>query len=84
MEDTTARERRIGENTDIRQGAGLELDEEVNARGRADRDISAAGSRVRAVVLHAREDLAILEEVLGLRPRLDRAPDASPTFAPGA
>jgi acetate kinase len=36
---------------------GMELDEEANRNAEPDCDIAAAGSRVRVVVLHAREDL---------------------------
>lgn len=56
--------------------AGLELDEEANARAGvgaerdgdrgADRDVAAPGARVRVLVLRAREDLAILQDVLRL------------------
>lgn len=65
----------IGENsarvrqdtTSALQFAGLTLDEEANALSNADRDIAAPGSRVRVLVLRAREDLTILKEVLRLR-----------------
>ena len=45
--------------------AGLELDRA--AANEAGRDIAAPASRVRVLVVKAREDLAILSEVLGLR-----------------
>jgi acetate kinase len=65
----------IGENsarvrrdaTRALQFAGLELDEDANASADVDRDISVPGTRVRVLVLQAREDLAILTEVLCLR-----------------
>jgi acetate kinase len=47
--------------------AGLELAEDANVSSNADRDITAPASRVRVVVLQAREDLTILKEVLRLR-----------------
>jgi acetate kinase len=47
--------------------AGLELAEEANASSNADRDIAAPRSRVRVLVVRAREDLAILKDVLRLR-----------------
>jgi acetate kinase len=43
---------------------GLELDPEANTRCRPDCDISAAASRARILVVVAREDLAMLGEVL--------------------
>jgi acetate kinase len=46
--------------------AGLELAEDANASGKADRDIAAPESRVHVLVVRAREDLAILEDVLRL------------------
>jgi hypothetical protein len=66
---------RIGENsarvrrdaTSALRFAGLELAEDANASANTDRDIAAPGSRVRVLVLRAREDLAILKEVLRLR-----------------
>lgn len=47
--------------------AGLELAEDANAQSTADRDISAPTSRVRVLVIRAREDLAILTQVLRLQ-----------------
>jgi acetate kinase len=44
--------------------AGLDLDDDANASGAADRDIAAPGSRVHILVVRAREDLAILKDVL--------------------
>lgn len=58
---------------------GLRLDDAANEAARGDADIAAAGSAVRALVITAREDLAILHElrrVLG-----DAAPGASPASA---
>lgn len=49
--------------------AGLELAGDSDASNAADRDVSAPGSRVRALVIRSREDLAILKEVLRLRPK---------------
>ncbi|MBZ0110902.1 MAG: acetate/propionate family kinase [Thermoanaerobaculia bacterium] len=46
--------------------AGLELAEDADAPSDADRDIATPGSRIRVLVLRAREDLAILREVLHL------------------
>ena len=43
---------------------GLELDAETNARARPDADVSRPGSRGRILVIAAREDLAMLAEVL--------------------
>ena len=65
----------IGENsarvrrdaTNALRFAGLELAEDANASSNADGDIAAPGSRVHVLVLRAREDLAILKEVLRLR-----------------
>jgi acetate kinase len=51
--------------------AGLELAEDADASSNADRDIAAPGSRVHVLVVRAREDLAILKEVLRLRGRAD-------------
>ncbi|MEQ8514111.1 MAG: acetate/propionate family kinase [Chromatocurvus sp.] len=47
--------------------AGLELAEDADATGNADRDIAGPVSRVRVLVVRAREDLAILKDVLCLR-----------------
>ena len=65
----------IGENsarvrrdaTSALRSAGLELAEDTSAPSNADRDIATPGSRVRVLVVRAREDLAILKEVLRLR-----------------
>lgn len=65
----------IGENservrreaTSALRFAGLELAEDADASSNADRDISAPASRVRVLVVRAREDLTILKEVLRLR-----------------
>ncbi len=62
----------IGENsTRVRRDAtialrfaGLELAEDANAPSNEDRDIAAPGSRVHVLVVRAREDLAILKDVL--------------------
>jgi acetate kinase len=48
------------------QFAGLELAEQANASVDDDRDVAAPGSRIRVLVVRAREDLAILQEVLRL------------------
>jgi acetate kinase len=75
----------IGENsarvrrdaTSALRFAGLELAEDTNASNDADHDIGAPGSRVRVLVVQAREDLAILKEVLSLarsRDIVDREP----------
>jgi len=64
----------IGENSArVRQDAasalrfaGLELAPHANASGDADRDIAAEASRVRVLVVRAREDLAILKDVIRL------------------
>ncbi|HEX9620019.1 MAG TPA: acetate/propionate family kinase [Polyangiaceae bacterium] len=64
----------IGENSgEIRRDvaralafAGLELDASLDAN-KSDRVVSAAGSRVRVLVIRSREDLAILKEVLRVR-----------------
>jgi acetate kinase len=64
----------IGENsTRIRRDtasalrfAGLELAKDSKASKDADHDIATTGSRVRCLVVRAREDLAILKQVLGL------------------
>jgi acetate kinase len=60
--ENSARVRRDATNT--LKFAGLELAEEANEAGNGDRDIAAPGSRVRVLVLRAREDLTILKEVL--------------------
>ena len=65
----------IGENSArVRQDAsvalafaGLEIDRDANQSGEADRDVAAPASVIRALVVRAREDLTILEEVLRLR-----------------
>jgi acetate kinase len=49
-------------------GAGLELAEDANASNDSDREISMPGSRVRVLVVRAREDLTILEGVLRCTP----------------
>jgi acetate kinase len=67
----------IGENSPrVRQDAsralahaGLEIAVDTNAAGNTDQDVAAPGSRIRVLVIRAREDLAILEEVLRLRRR---------------
>ena len=41
---------------------GVELDEAANAAVRPDADVAAAGSRVRALVVHTREDLMVARE----------------------
>ncbi|MDF3068329.1 MAG: acetate kinase [Polyangiaceae bacterium] len=46
--------------------AGLELNETVKAPGGGDEDIATTESRVRCLVVRAREDLTILKHVLGL------------------
>jgi acetate kinase len=47
--------------------AGLELAEDSDASRNADHDIAAPASRVRVLVVRAREDLVILKDVLRLR-----------------
>lgn len=59
--------------------AGLELAEDANASSNADRDIAAPGSRVHVLVVRAREDLAILKDVLRLRHA--ELPDSNPKGA---
>lgn len=44
--------------------ADLELDEDANASGNADRNVSVRTSRVHVLVIRSREDLSILTEVL--------------------
>jgi acetate kinase len=64
----------IGENsarvrrdaTSTLRFAGLELAEDADASSNAERDIAAPESRVRVLVVQAREDLAILKDVLRL------------------
>ncbi len=64
----------IGENsprtrrdaTSALRFSGFELDEDANAGTSEDREISTSGSQVRVFVIRAREDLAILTEVLQL------------------
>jgi acetate kinase len=46
--------------------AGLEVTETMKAPGGGDEDIATTGSRVRCLVVRAREDLTILKHVLGL------------------
>jgi acetate kinase len=75
----------IGENsvrvrrdaTNALRFAGLELAEDANAASDVDRDISAPGSRVRVLVVRAREDLAILKDVLRLRDHANEKVEAS-------
>ncbi len=65
----------IGENSarvrrdasSVLRFAGLELVEDANVSDNGDRDIAVPGSRVRVLVVRAREDLAILKDVLRLR-----------------
>jgi len=62
----------VGENSaEIRAAAcrglvclGLELDSDANARCRPDADVTRPGSRGRILVLAAREDLAMLTDVV--------------------
>jgi acetate kinase len=62
----------VGENSaEIRQAAcrnlehlGIELDAAANERCRPDADIACAGSRVRVLVIAAREDLEMLSETV--------------------
>ena len=42
---------------------GVEIDPRRNAAGARDRDIAAAGARVRVLVLHTEEELMIAREV---------------------
>jgi acetate kinase len=65
MGENSARVRR--DATSALRVAGVELAEDVNASSNADCDIAVPGSRVRVLVVGAREDLAILKEVLRLR-----------------
>jgi acetate kinase len=75
----------IGENsarvrrdaTSALRFAELQLAEDRNASGNADHDISAPGSRVRVLVVRAREDLAILKDVLRLRGHVDERDEAA-------
>ena len=46
--------------------AGLRIGADLDAAGTADRRISSADSRVSVLVVHAREDLVVLQEVLRL------------------
>jgi acetate kinase len=57
--------------------AGLELAEDADAPSNADHDVAAPASRVRVLVVRAREDLAILKEVLRLRGRVDQKVEGS-------
>jgi acetate kinase len=74
----------IGENsarvrrdaTSALRFAGLELAEDANESSN-DRDIAAPASQVRVLVVRAREDLAILKEVLHLRGHADEKVEAS-------
>jgi acetate kinase len=45
---------------------GVEIDEERNADGTADREISSATARARTLVVHAREDLEIARQTRAL------------------
>lgn len=62
----------VGENSaDVRAAAcegleclGLELDADANARRRPDADVTRNGARARILVIAAREDLAMLAEVM--------------------
>ncbi len=63
--ENSARVRR--DTTSALRFAGLELAEDANASSSADRDIAAPRSRVHVLVVRAREDLAILKDVLRLR-----------------
>ena len=58
--------------------AGLELAESANASCDADSDVSVPGSRVHALVIRAREDLAVLNEVLRLHHQANKRNGASP------
>jgi acetate kinase len=49
--------------------AGVELAVDANGGSEADYDTSTAGSRVRVLVVHSREDLVILREVLRVQAR---------------
>lgn len=62
--ENSARVRR--DTANALRSAGLELADDLNASNDADHDIARAGSRVRVLVVRAREDLAILKQVLGL------------------
>jgi acetate kinase len=57
--------------------AGLELPEDADAPSNVDHDVAARASRVRVLVVRAREDLAILKEVLRLRGRVDEKVEGS-------
>ncbi|RYZ03340.1 MAG: acetate/propionate family kinase [Myxococcales bacterium] len=52
--------------------AGLELAEGPNVSSDSDGDIATTGSRVRCLVVRAREDLTILKKVLRLAERVER------------
>lgn len=67
--ENSARVRR--DATSTLRFAGLELTEDAIASSNADLDIAAPGSRTRVLVVRAREDLAILKEVLRLQGRAD-------------
>ena len=57
--------------------AGLEIAESTNAPCDTDCDVSVPGSRVRVLVIRAREDLAILTEVLRLEHQIRKSNEAS-------
>jgi acetate kinase len=42
---------------------GLEIDPALNARPAGDMDVSAAGARVRTLVIHAHEDVEVARDV---------------------
>ncbi|HSQ64498.1 MAG TPA: acetate/propionate family kinase [Polyangiaceae bacterium] len=75
----------VGENSDEVRAAtcrgleclGLELDEDANARCRPDADVTLRGARARILMIAAREDLAMLAEVV-------RVISPSPESAPSA
>jgi acetate kinase len=61
----------VGENAiEVRSAAaaglrflGVEIDPGLNAKAADDRDVSAAGARVRTLVIHAREDVEVARDV---------------------
>jgi acetate kinase len=61
----------VGENaTEVRAAAaaglrflGVEIDPVLNAKATRDTDISAAGARVRTLVIHAHEDVEVARDV---------------------
>ncbi len=71
----------IGENSTIvrRHAAtclafvGVELSAAANEARPVDQDVSASGSTVRVLVIHSREDLAVLKDVARIRGRADQA-----------